>query len=386
MVIRPLAAAPALVMVALTSCATAERAQDTPVVRALTAPRTLLDDDPLALETLLAEWRSIDARLRAEPPPSREHTDGTSSLTTTEWPLFSRVYFALASCALASRAEPSVARTLRAAAARALDEALAPSRTAWIHDHFGDALESDAALPSTLLHGNVLYAFERCGPSAELASLATRADRIATAFERAFAQRPDAALPSYRTLTWITDNLPALAALELRARRTGGDRPPFSARWITFARERSIDARTGLVIAPYNTAARRPIGPARGCATMMSQPMLAVIDATFAADQWSRASEHLVRSVAGLTGAREYAEGVAGRADRDSGRIVLGMGEAASGFAIAAAASMGDHETARRLAVSAWLAASPRRDGPRIETSLPTVGHAIILYGKSLVR
>lgn len=62
------------------------------------------------------------------------------------------------------------------------------------------------------------------------------------------------------------------------------------------------------------------------------------------------------------------------------------MGEAASGFAIAAAASMGDHETARRLAVSAWLAASPRRDGPRIETSLPTVGHAIILYGKSLVR
>lgn len=62
-------------------------------------------------------------------------------------------------------------------------------------------------------------------------------------------------------------------------------------------------------------SAPRPIGPARGCATMMSQPMLAVIDAPFAAEQWSRASEHLVRTVAGLTGAREYAEGVAGRAD-----------------------------------------------------------------------
>lgn len=345
-----------------------------------------IEADPLALDTMLAEWRSIDARLRAQPPARLTATDGTTALASTEWPLFERVYFALASCSLAERVDSANAALLRRAAARALDEALAPERTAFIRDHFGDVLTDDAATPSTLVHGNVLLAFERCGASEEFAVLSQRADRIAAAFDRAYGARSDGALPSYRALTWITDNLAALAALHLRAQRTGAAPPSYGAQWIDFVRRRSIDPRTGLVIAPFNSATNAPIGPARGCATMMSQPALAIIDPTFAREQWTRAQTHLVATIAGITGAREYATGVTGRADGDSGRIVMGFGESASGFAIAAAASMGDHDAARRLAQSAWLATGPRRARSRIDASLPIVGHAIILYGKSLIR
>ncbi len=66
---------------------------------------------------------------------------------------------------------------------------------------------------------------------------------------------------------------------------------------------------------------------------------------------------------------------------------MFGLGEAASGFAIAAAASMHDSQTARALALSAWAAAEPvEQRGTVSAPSLPTVGHAVILYGKSLIE
>jgi len=64
--------------------------------------------------------------------------------------------------------------------------------------------------------------------------------------------------------------------------------------------------------------------------------------------------------------------------------LFLGIGPSASGFAIAAAAVMGDEETAESLLKSLALAGLPElRSGELRYTSMPLVGQAVILFGKT---
>ena len=68
--------------------------------------------------------------------------------------------------------------------------------------------------------------------------------------------------------------------------------------------------------------------------------------------------------------------------------MVLGFGPSASGFAIAAAAMMGDEETAWKLLQAAAIVGLPAwRQGELHYTVMPPVGQAVIFFGKtSLVR
>lgn len=377
---------PALALAFGVGCATAPtvlRAPESADPRPLAGPSL----DPLVPTTLVAEWRSVRDRLAREDPlpAAPSETDGTRALDRTEWPVFARVYLALAGCDLHALATTDAARAeLRAGATRALTEALDPRRIGWIHAHFGDPLTDPAATPSAVVHGAVLYAIERCGDALDDAALGRAGDALHVAFARAFAARADGVLPSYRGLVWVTDSLPALAAMALRARREGrADRPGWD-RWRATVEASSLDATTGLLIAPLHAVSRRAMGPPRGSATMMAQPYLAVLDAPFAGAQWASAERHLLVTAGGLDGAREHPRGMERPPDMDSGRVVFGMGEAASGFAILAAASMGDDARAERLARSAWAVAGPRVSGDRVECrALPPVGHAVVLAGKT---
>ena len=233
-------------------------------------------------------------------------------------------------------------RVPRSARARcALTEALNPRRVGWLHAHFGDPLTDPAATPSAVVHGAVLYAIERCGDALDDAALGRAGDALHVAFARAFAARADGVLPSYRGLVWVTDSLPALAAMALRARREGrADRPGWD-RWRATVEASSLDATTGLLIAPLHAVSRRAMGPPRGSAAMMAQPYLAVLDTSFARAQWASAELHLLVAAGGLEGAREHLRGMERPPDLDSGRVVFGMGETASGFVILAAATSG---------------------------------------------
>ena len=63
--------------------------------------------------------------------------------------------------------------------------------------------------------------------------------------------------------------------------------------------------------------------------------------------------------VLGFGAMREYAPGVAGRGDIDSGPLVFGYGISATGFAIGSARVHGDHERFEALYATAHLFGAP---------------------------
>lgn len=90
-----------------------------------------------------------------------------------------------------------------------------------------------------------------------------------------------------------------------------------------------------------------------------------------------------MRSVAGVTGVREYPEPLDLPPNTDSGRIFLGLGEAASGFGLAAAAAAGDIELLATLLHSARRVAPPRWNGDELSlANVPPVGQAALLRAK----
>ena len=116
---------------------------------------------------------------------------------------------------------------------------------------------------------------------------------------------------------------------------------------------------------------------------MLALPDLFVASPAFAEDQWARARAHLVRRAAGVTGVREYPERLEFPPSSDSGRIVLGLGEAASGFALAAAAAAADMDTLASLLGSARRVAPPTWMGDELTLdNVPPVGQAALLRAK----
>jgi hypothetical protein len=163
--------------------------------------------------------------------------------------------------------------------------------------------------------------------------------------------------------------------------RGAGDAP--RARWEATVRASALDPVTGLVIAGFHPGRGQAMGPPRGCALMLALPDLFVLSEDLARQQWGLARTHLVRSVGGLTGVREYPEAVDLPPSTDSGRILLGLGEAASGFALAASAAAGDLELLAVLLRSARRVAPPTWRGDRLSlANVPPVGQAALLRAK----
>src|SRR5207247_1815116 len=100
----------------------------------------------------------------------------------------------------------------------------------------------------------------------------------------------------------------------------------------------------------------------------------------------SLVKRYFIRSTLGLTAAREFPEGVDGQGDVDSGPLLFGLGPSASGFAVAAAATMDDFEMANQLARASVLVGAPvLKNGELQYTLIPTVGQSVILFGKTLL-
>jgi hypothetical protein len=177
---------------------------------------------------------------------------------------------------------------------------------------------------------------------------------------------------------WTLDAVPALAALTLR----GAGAAPLAG-WESTVRASALDPATGLVVAGWNPARKRGIGPPRGCALMLALPDLFVASPSFAREQWALARRHLLRSAAGVTGVREYPEPLDLPASTDSGRIIVGLGEAASGFGLAAAAAAGDLPLLATLLRSARRVAPPTWNGDELSlANVPPVGQAALLRAK----
>jgi hypothetical protein len=127
------------------------------------------------------------------------------------------------------------------------------------------------------------------------------------------------------------------------------------------------------VVAGWNPERRRAIGTLRGCALMLALPDLFVVSPGLAQEQWTHARRRLVRTVQGVTGVREYPDPIDLPATTDSGRILFGLGEAASGFGLAAAAAAEDMVVLAALLRSARRVAPPTWQGDELvlRTCLP---------------
>jgi hypothetical protein len=217
-------------------------------------------------------------------------------------------------------------------------------------------LKRAKALPAAsdglfLSHLNLVYgAGDRTGPCLDEAAHA----RLSRELARRSLADPLAHAASYEKLPlrWPADQAATLASLA-RYDEGHGTRvlqQPLEA-WKKVMAEH-LDEKTGL---PWSEVTGKAPGAKhpRGCAQSFITRYLGEVDPALASEWWQRYREHFTVRVAGMVGFREWPPGVERRGDVDSGPIVLGIGTAASAFAISAAKSQGDTVLAAQLEASA---------------------------------
>ncbi len=87
----------------------------------------------------------------------------------------------------------------------------------------------------------------------------------------------------------------------------------------------------------------------RGSGTFLAAWFLSFGDRSLACELYTTGRDTLADSVGPVAGMREYAPGVEGRPDIDSGPIVMGLGLSSTGFALGAAHACGDEDTVASL-------------------------------------
>ncbi len=256
-------------------------------------------------------------------------------------------------CAGQARAKPGLNREARACAEAALRRALALG-------------PSDDGL--FLSHLNLVYgAVDQLGPCADAAAHA----RLSAALARRSLRDPLKHVPSYNALElrWPADQTATLASLARfdAAHGTTVLAQPL-AQWEVVMR-RHLDAKTGL---PQSELTGKGPGAKfpRGCAQSFITRYLAEADPALAATWWAAYREHFLTRLGPVVGFREWPRGVERRGDVDSGPIVLGIGTAASAFALAAAKAQGDVLLGAQLEASASTVLATGVGGAAAQTVL----------------
>lgn len=323
---------------------------------------------PIGIDAVFGELRHLrrvlDPTRAAGAVSASESTEGWNNLERTEWPFFALVFYADAATRLAKL---PIAPHRREAA-------VAEARWALARAHVLGIKGAEPLLPD----GHLLLALSRFAGDGREGEYRELREHLADGLERQFARSESGILPSYPSMWWTLDSVPALAALTLRGKGEAA-----RGRWESTVRASAIDPATGLVIAGWNPERRRAIGTPRGCASMLALPDLHVVSPSLAKQQWSRARTHLLRTVAGVTGMREYPEPLDLPPTVDSGRILFGLGEAASGFGLAAAAASGDMVVFAALLRSVRRVVPPLWHGDELTLpNVPPVGQAALLRAK----
>ena len=120
----------------------------------------------------------------------------------------------------------------------------------------------------------------------------------------------------------------------------------------------------------------------RGCALSWTVRYMAAFAPEAAEDLWRRYKKRHAVNGWLVSGFREWPVGVDRPADHDSGPIIMGIGVAASAFAIGASRAVGDLRQHHQLVRS--MAAVRRIGGPALETVVQTIlARAIALNGSA---
>jgi hypothetical protein len=209
---------------------------------------------------------------------------------------------------------------------------------------------------------------------------------IAAALARRLRASPIYCAETYPGETYLPDNVVVLASLRNADPLFGTQHGEVAARWLTVARERLLDPRTGLLVFGIDRAGNHVEG-SRGSGAGWNSLYLPFIHQEFAKEQYTGLQRHLVRHLPfGLMGVREYPHGVFRFGDVDSGPVLAGLSPSGTGFAVAGARHAGDvHLLGGLLLTTEAVGSSIQWHGRRRYLFAPLVGEAIMLATKTAV-
>lgn len=255
----------------------------------------------------------------------------------------------------------------------------------FINDHFGPPFGEGFRRPSVFVHGlflNLVVRYREVSGDRQFDPLT---HRVAGALAKEFRESAQGILPTYRSMVWPTDNLPAVSALVRYDHIFHSSLSTVSVDYLHSMRTHYLDDH-GMLASYVDLNGHRVLQGARGVGMCYALHFLCDVDPAFADEQYRLAKQHFYRSIAGVAALREFPEGVEPQTDIDSGRVLFGLGTAASGFGIGASAVMEDWEMTRRLLRASMLAGRPIwSDGELQYAAMPPVGQAVILFGKTMI-
>jgi hypothetical protein len=191
---------------------------------------------------------------------------------------------------------------------------------------------------------------------------------------------------SYPDECWTFCNTVSLAAITISDILDGRDHSDFRRRWISTAKQKLLDSRTGILISSYSLDGRPGDGP-EGTTIWMASHCLQIVDEDFAQDQYNRAKKELARDILGFGFAREWPESWKGPLDIDSGPVVpvVQASPSSSGLAFVAASSFGDEAFLKELFASLSFGGFRKEQNGTIGFhACNRVGEAVILYSMTL--
>lgn len=180
------------------------------------------------------------------------------------------------------------------------------------------------------------------------AQLAAQHDALIAAYERRLLASTTGLIETYPGEAYPTDVASVAAAIAVHGRVTGADHRPVIAHWAALVQKVQIDRASGLVIQRLSAVDGSPHDAPRGSGTGLAAYFAGFADRATA----QRLAEGLFRHEAtffGFGAIREFAHGVHGDGDVDSGPVWFGVSVAATGFALAPARAFGQAQIFERL-------------------------------------
>ncbi len=310
-------------------------------------------------------------------------TDGwTYNISEAEWPFMGFCYFGYA-CANFAKYDP-VIREEALVEMRWLIEALqTPRMSGFETPHFGEPFGTNGIHVAVFVHGHFLNLAMRYREVSGDNRYDALIHRVAAALVREYAVSDQGILRSYKDMWWITAQLSGPVRFLSRYDRIfRSDTSAAREKFLHSLKTYYLDKDTGMFCTYVNPVNHTQLQGPRGISMMYGLHFLKDFDDKFAANQYDLAKSFLVQNMLGFSAVREFPKGTSGRADVDSGPLILGTGPSASGFAIAAAAINGDEATAGQLLKASAMAGMPvLREGELEYLSIPVVGQAVILFG-----
>ena len=194
------------------------------------------------------------------------------------------------------------------------------------------------------------------------------------------------ALESYPDECWLFDHAMAMAAVRVSDYLDRTDHSRLIANWLSKAKEKLVDPKTGLLVSSYTTDATPLDGP-EGSSIWLAVHCLRLIDPEFAEAQFTRAKAELKRELCGFAWSKEWPSAWEGPLDIDSGAVVpvLEVSAGGSGLAFIAAASFRDLDFLRALHTTLDFAALPVRENGALRYAASNqVGDSAMLYSMVL--